>query len=113
MDVNERFRGRGAPGDGVPCRTTRKRGVPSPDRPDALALAFMRPPSLQIWTGYEPFLRPNAPVSLPLPPPTRDDDTPPGADAPDDDVGAPDDDVGGADNGQALHNGAGNGNMHR
>ena len=27
----------------------RSRGVPSPDRADALALAFMEPPSLQIW----------------------------------------------------------------
>lgn len=27
----------------------RRRGVPSPDRADALALAFMEPPSLQIW----------------------------------------------------------------
>ena len=27
----------------------RKRGVPSPDRADALALAFMEPPSLEIW----------------------------------------------------------------
>ena len=32
----------------------RKRGVRSPDKADALALAFMEPPSLQIWTGYEP-----------------------------------------------------------
>ena len=31
----------------------RKRGVRSPDKADALALAFMEPPSLQIWTGYE------------------------------------------------------------
>ncbi len=29
----------------------RKRGVASPDRADALALAFMEPPSLQIWWG--------------------------------------------------------------
>ena len=29
----------------------RRRGVPSPDRADALALAFMEPPSLQIWWG--------------------------------------------------------------
>ncbi len=29
----------------------RKRGVPSPDRADALALAFMEPPSLEIWVG--------------------------------------------------------------
>ena len=31
----------------------RRRGVRSPDKADALALAFMEPPSLQIWTGYE------------------------------------------------------------
>ena len=29
----------------------RRRGVASPDRADALALAFMEPPSLQIWWG--------------------------------------------------------------
>ena len=29
----------------------RKRGVASPDRADALALAFMEPPSLEIWVG--------------------------------------------------------------
>ena len=57
-------------------RETRKRGIPSPDRADALALAFMRPPSLQIWTGNEPFLRPRDPAGIPLPPPTRDDDAP-------------------------------------
>ncbi len=59
-------------------RETRKRGIPSPDRADALALAFMRPPSLQIWTGYEPFLRPRAPAGVPLPtspaPPADGDD---------------------------------------
>ena len=49
-------------------RETRKKGVPSPDRADALALAFMRPPSLQIWTGNEPFLRARAPAGVPLPP---------------------------------------------
>ena len=54
-------------------RETRKKGVPSPDRADALALAFMRPPSLQIWTGYEPFLRARAPAGVPLPPPAPDD----------------------------------------
>ena len=27
----------------------KKRGIPSPDRADALALAFMEPPSMQIW----------------------------------------------------------------
>ena len=31
----------------------RKRGIKSPDKADALALAFMEPPSLGIWTGYE------------------------------------------------------------
>ena len=31
----------------------RRRGIRSPDKADALALAFMEPPSLQIWTGYE------------------------------------------------------------
>ena len=53
-------------------RETRKKGVPSPDRADALALAFMRPPSLQIWTGNEPFLRARAPAGVPSrpPPPT-------------------------------------------
>ena len=50
----------------------RGRGLPSPDKADALAMAFMRPPSLQIWTGNEPFLRP--PAGVPLPPPTRPDD---------------------------------------
>ena len=56
-------------------RETRKRGIPSPDRADALALAFMRPPSLQIWTGNEPFLRPRDPAGVPLPPrPSRNDD---------------------------------------
>ena len=48
-------------------RETRKRGIPSPDRADALALALMRPPSLQIWTGYESFLRPRPPAGVPLP----------------------------------------------
>ncbi len=64
-------------------RETRKRGIPSPDRADALALAFMRPPSLQIWTGNEPFLRPRDPAGVPLPPPARDDDSGPPGDAPD------------------------------
>ena len=57
-------------------RKTKKQGAPSPDRADALALAFMRPPSLQIWTGYEPFLRrrPLAGVPYaPLPPDPPDD----------------------------------------
>ena len=53
-------------------RAIRKKGMPSPDRADALALAFMRPPSLQIWTGYEPFLRPRPGRRRPLrPPPPR------------------------------------------
>ncbi len=59
-------------------RAIRKKGMPSPDRADALALAFMRPPSLQIWTGYEPFLRPRplagVPYYAPLPPDPPDDD---------------------------------------
>ena len=58
-------------------RKTKKQGAPSPDRADALALAFMRPPSLQIWTGYEPFLRSRAPAVgvpyAPLPPDPLDD----------------------------------------
>ena len=45
-------------------REMRKRGMPSPDKADALALAFLVPPSLGIWTGAEPFLRD------PLPRPT-------------------------------------------
>lgn len=52
-------------------RELRKKGLPSPDRADALALAFMTPPSLQIWTGYEPFLlhpRPRPPVGIPVVP---------------------------------------------
>ncbi|MYB84988.1 MAG: hypothetical protein F4X54_09685, partial [Chloroflexi bacterium] len=63
-------------------RELRKRNLPSPDRADALALAFMTPPSLQIWTGYEPFLlprsgggtRPRPPVGIPVPPSTSADD---------------------------------------
>ena len=35
----------------------RRRGMPSPDKADALALAFLVPPSFGIWTGAEPFLR--------------------------------------------------------
>ena len=58
-------------------RAIRKKGMPSPDRADALALAFMRPPSLQIWTGYETFLRPRplagVPYYAPLPPDPPDD----------------------------------------
>ncbi len=64
-------------------RETRKRGIPSPDRADALALAFMRPPSLQIWTGYESFLRPRPLAGVPLPASTP---------APPDDGGGGDDD---------------------
>lgn len=39
-------------------RELRRKNLPSPDRADALALAFMRPPSMMVWTGYEPFLLP-------------------------------------------------------
>ena len=42
-------------------REMRKRGMPSPDKADALALAFLVPPSLGIWTGAEPFLRDGPP----------------------------------------------------
>ena len=38
-------------------REMRKRGMPSPDKADALALAFLVPPSFGIWTGTEPYLR--------------------------------------------------------
>ena len=69
-------------------RETRKKGVPSPDRADALALAFMRPPSLQIWTGNEPFLRARAPAGVPLPPPPAPDDPPYDDDDPDPPSGA-------------------------
>ena len=56
-------------------RELRKKNLPSPDRADALALAFMTPPSLQIWTGYEPFLlNPRPPVGIPVPPPSRGED---------------------------------------
>ncbi len=61
-------------------REMRKRGLPSSDKADALALAFLVPPSFGIWTGTEPFLNddrasPNR-VSLGyrLPPPGDDDD---------------------------------------
>ena len=37
-------------------RALRRRGMPSPDKADALALAFLAPPSFGIWTGAEPFL---------------------------------------------------------
>ena len=72
-------------------RETRKKGVPSPDRADALALAFMRPPSLQIWTGNEPFLRARAPAGVPLPPPSAPNDPPDNDDGadPDPPSGAP------------------------
>ena len=40
----------------------RRRGLRSPDKADALALAFMEPPDLQIWTG---------PPNAPPPPPPR------------------------------------------
>ena len=63
----------------------RKRGLPSPDKADALALAFLVPPSFGIWTGTEPFLNddrasPNR-ISLGyrLPPPDDEDDAPPSA----------------------------------
>ena len=50
-------------------KAMRTKGLPSPDLADALALAFMRPPSLQIWTGNEPFLRAarNAAAGVPVP----------------------------------------------
>ncbi|MYA49797.1 MAG: hypothetical protein F4Y25_03500 [Chloroflexi bacterium] len=53
----------------------RKRGMPSPDKADALALAFLVPPSFGIWTGAEPFLRDPPPrphitaLGYDLPPP--------------------------------------------
>ena len=50
-------------------REMRKRGLPSPDKADALALAFLRPPSLGIWTGTEPFLNDDRPASRRLPRP--------------------------------------------
>ena len=61
-------------------RELRKKKLPSPDRADALALAFMTPPSLQVWTGYEPFLLPRSgggarpPVGVPAPPPGSGDE---------------------------------------
>ena len=64
-------------------RAIRKKGMPSPDRADALALAFMRPPSLQIWTGHESFLRPRPLAGVPYAPLPPD---------PPDDVGDDDDD---------------------
>ncbi len=66
----------------------RKRGLPSPDKADALALAFLVPPSFGIWTGTEPFLdddraSPNRlSLGYRLPPPDDDDDdAPPSAPA--------------------------------
>ncbi len=66
----------------------RKRGLPSPDKADALALAFLVPPSFGIWTGTEPFLdddraSPNRlSLGYRLPPPNDDDDdAPPSAPA--------------------------------
>ncbi len=50
-------------------REMRKRGLPSPDKADALALAFLKPPSLGIWTGTEPFLNDDRPGSRGLPRP--------------------------------------------
>ncbi len=50
-------------------REMRKRGLPSPDKADALALAFLKPPSLGIWTGTEPFLNDDHPASRRLPRP--------------------------------------------
>ncbi len=58
----------------------RKRGLPSPDKADALALAFLVPPSFGIWTGTEPFLdddRPSPRVGLGYPVPPDEDDEPP------------------------------------
>ena len=65
----------------------RKRGMPSPDKADALALAFLVPPSFGIWTGAEPFLNEDPPPNPTIgafgydhpppyaePPPTDDDD---------------------------------------
>ena len=63
-------------------REMRKRGMPSPDKADALALAFLVPPSLQIWFGDEPILRDPPPkphvigIGYDRPPPYADDDDP-------------------------------------
>ncbi len=57
----------------------RRRGMPSPDKADALALAFLVPPSLGIWTGAEPFLRDPPPrphiigIGYDRPPPFSED----------------------------------------
>ena len=53
----------------------RRRGLRSPDKADALALAFMEPPSLGIWTGP-----PNEPP--PEPRPVRDSTDPPSTSLP-------------------------------
>ena len=62
----------------------RKRGVRSPDKADALALAFMEPPSLRIWTGYEPSVVPEEAgraLARPRPPrPVRDSTDVPASD---------------------------------
>ncbi|MCY4582254.1 MAG: hypothetical protein OXE50_05565, partial [Chloroflexi bacterium] len=50
-------------------REMRKRGLPSPDKADALALAFLKPPCFGIWTGTEPFLDDDLPPSRRLPRP--------------------------------------------
>ena len=50
-------------------REMRKRSLPSPDKADALALAFLRPPSFGVWTGTEPFLNDDLPPSRRLPRP--------------------------------------------
>ena len=69
-------------------REMRKRGLPSPDKADALALAFLVPPSFGIWTGTEPFLNddrasPNRlSLGYRLPPPGDDDDDDPPPRAP-------------------------------
>ena len=60
----------------------RKLGLPSPDKADALALAFLVPPSFAIWTGTEPFLKDNPPpprvgLGYRLPPRDGDEDDPP------------------------------------
>ncbi|MDE2837698.1 MAG: hypothetical protein OXL97_09375 [Chloroflexota bacterium] len=54
-------------------REMRKRGMPSPDKADALALAFLVPPSFGIWTGAEPFLRDDDPPAYPEPASAADD----------------------------------------
>ena len=51
----------------------RRRGLRSPDKADALALAFMEPPSLQVWTGYEHEVAPGQAR------PVRDSTDPPSA----------------------------------